>query len=86
AWEDTLAHRAIQYLTSVYAFDNRTPGTKIFSSSNRINKSAYKRLKIDEPKPGQELAGIWKGIYGPHGLELVNVTYTNDEIVATKLL
>ncbi|GLJ28379.1 hypothetical protein SUGI_0558360 [Cryptomeria japonica] len=81
-----ISHRAIQYLMSMYAFGNQTPGTKIFSGSNRINKSAYTKLIVDEPKPGQELAGLWSGMYGPHGLEIVKVSYTNDEIIANKLL
>eukprot|EP01018_Ginkgo_biloba_P007089 Gb_39127 [translate_table: standard] len=79
-------HRAIKCFMRMYTFDNITVGTKNFMSSKRINKSLYEKLKVDEPKSGQELAGLWSGIYGPHGLEIVNVSYTNDEIIATKLL
>lgn len=83
---ENIGHWTIQHLMSMYTFDNQTPGTKIFSRSNRINKSAYRKLKVDEPKPGQELAGLWSGMYGPHGLEIVKVSYTNDEIIANKIL
>uniref|UniRef100_A0A0D6QUW6 F-box domain-containing protein n=1 Tax=Araucaria cunninghamii TaxID=56994 RepID=A0A0D6QUW6_ARACU len=81
-----IGHQAIEYLRSMYTFGRQTAGTRIFSSTKKINKSSYTKLKVDEPKPGRELAGLWSGIYGPHGLEIVNVSYTDDEIVATKLI
>jgi hypothetical protein len=37
-------------------------------------------------KPCQDLTGIWNAIYNPHGMEIVNVSYTHEEIIATKLL
>jgi len=79
-------HQALQKFMWLYALTNITPVTKNLSSSTRINKSIYAKLKVDEPKPCQELAGLWSAIYGPHGMEIVNVSYTHEEIIATKLL
>lgn len=78
-------HQALQKFRC-YALTNITPVTKNLSSSARINNSIYAKLKVDEPKPYQELAGLWSAIYGPHGVEIVNVSYTDEEIIATKLL
>lgn len=79
-------HQALQNFRLSYALTNITPVMKNLSSSARINKSIYAKFKVDEPKPCQELAGLWSGIYGPHGVEVVNVSYTDEEIIATKLL
>jgi len=79
-------HQALQNFRLSYALINITPVMKNLSSSARINKSIYAKFKVDEPKPCQELAGLWSGIYGPHGVEVVNVSYTDEEIIATKLL
>lgn len=47
----------------------------------------YQRLLIEEPSPGQELAGLWTGLYGTHGWEILTISYTDDQfIVATKVI
>eukprot|EP00252_Welwitschia_mirabilis_P009566 TRINITY_DN22209_c0_g1_i1.p1 TRINITY_DN22209_c0_g1~~TRINITY_DN22209_c0_g1_i1.p1 ORF type:complete len:459 (-),score=79.04 TRINITY_DN22209_c0_g1_i1:185-1561(-) len=72
--------------TSMIEDSRNLTSTSSLSTCRRINKSSYARLIVDTVKPGQELAGIWSAIYGPHGLELVAVSYTSEEIIATKLL
>lgn len=49
-------------------------------------KGEYSKLILEEPGPGRELSGLWSGVYGPHGLEVAHVSYTDQEIVATKVL
>eukprot|EP00249_Psilotum_nudum_P013608 c24422_g1_i1 orf=87-1529(-) len=54
--------------------------------TGRIAQSFYCRLEVGEPEVDKELSGLWSGLYGPHGLEIINVSYTNEEIVGTKVL
>lgn len=52
-----------------------------------VPKSKYLKLRVDVPCKGKELAGLWSGVYGPHGLEILNIHYTDEgKIVATKVL
>lgn len=48
------------------------------------------RLVVPVPTKNTSLAGIWKGFYGQHGLEIIKVEYdfsgVSAQIVATKLL
>jgi hypothetical protein len=52
----------------------------------QVCRSAYAKLSGIDAQPGQELRGLWSALYGPHGLEIVTVSYTKDNIVATKIL
>lgn len=48
--------------------------------------SSFRRLIVEERCCGKELVGLWSGIYGGHGVEIINVTYTDKEVVGTKIL
>lgn len=52
----------------------------------QVCRDAYTKLSGIDAQPGQELRGLWSALYGPHGLEIVTVSYTKDNIVATKIL
>lgn len=56
------------------------------TSRRRIAQSLYKRLIIEETNHEVDLVGLWTGLYGQHGVEIINVSYTTEEIVATKVL
>ncbi|CAD7701582.1 unnamed protein product [Ostreobium quekettii] len=48
------------------------------------------RLLVPSPTRHTSLAGIWKGSYGPHGVEVIKIEYdfsgSSAQIVATKLI
>jgi hypothetical protein len=39
-----------------------------------------------DAEPGQELRGLWSGLYGPYGVEMLTVSYTKEDILATKII
>ena len=52
-----------------------------------VPKSGYRRLRVQEGGLGRELAGLWKGVYGPHGEEVLNLSYTAEgSLVAVKVV
>ncbi|KAJ7567478.1 hypothetical protein O6H91_02G149800 [Diphasiastrum complanatum] len=89
-----IGRRAFQYLMRLALIvSNRSTmplgeGDSLAGVGGRseVLQSTYRILQVDEAKPGQELAGLWSGVYGPHGLEVVVVSYKENEIIATKVL
>ncbi|CAM6129346.1 unnamed protein product [Calypogeia fissa] len=61
------------------------PGEAV--KETQVWRKRYQRLEFEEPSPEQELTGLWTGLYGPHGWEILNVSYTEDDvIVGTKVI
>jgi hypothetical protein len=56
------------------------------SDCSQQGAQVYAKLSGIDAQPGQELRGLWSAVYGPHGLGIVTVSYTKDNIVATKIL
>eukprot|EP00850_Spirogloea_muscicola_P023366 SM000351S13217 [mRNA] locus=s351:60462:63655:- [translate_table: standard] len=52
----------------------------------KVPKSSYVKLEMPAV-PGESLAGLWTGIYGPHGMEVLNLVYLGTgELEARKVL
>eukprot|EP00270_Netrium_digitus_P019545 TRINITY_DN771_c0_g1_i8.p1 TRINITY_DN771_c0_g1~~TRINITY_DN771_c0_g1_i8.p1 ORF type:complete len:637 (+),score=167.39 TRINITY_DN771_c0_g1_i8:54-1913(+) len=51
-----------------------------------VPASRYRRLEVAQAELGREMAGIWSGCYGPHGLEIISATYDGHMLIATKIL
>ncbi|CAK9234836.1 unnamed protein product [Sphagnum troendelagicum] len=87
----TRRRRTLQYLLGLDHFRTHPSadagGTSDCSQQGaQVCRSAYAKLSGIDAQPGQELRGLWSAVYGPHGLEIVTVSYTKDNIVATKIL
>jgi hypothetical protein len=62
-------------------------GQEHYPGRTVVPLSTYRKVTVPEVRPDQELAGLWSGVYGPHGREILLVTYTDDDrITATKML
>ncbi|GAQ85761.1 hypothetical protein KFL_002530060 [Klebsormidium nitens] len=83
-----IRRHAYEYLLRL-ANTPRGPGcpTEQLPGRTVVPLSTYKKIAVPEPSKVQELAGLWSGVYGPHGREILLVTYTDDNrITATKML
>ncbi len=49
-------------------------------------KPACFHFSYMDAEPGQKLRGLWSGLYGPYGVEMLTVSYTKDDILATKII
>ncbi len=49
-------------------------------------KPACFHFSCMDAEPGQELRGLWSGLYGPYGVEMLTDSYTKDDILATKII
>jgi len=60
-------------------------------SAERVGSEAEKEkyedesLKARKMLPQFNLEGLWVGKYGSHGFEMINVTYSGDELIAYKV-
>lgn len=94
--EYSLRHRTLQYLIRLAsssinraAFDEHGAEASYGAEGNTggpIARSLYCRIRVEEPVCGKELIGLWSGIYGPHGVEIINISYRDEDIVGTKIL
>eukprot|EP00250_Pteridium_aquilinum_P009744 c18901_g2_i3 orf=607-1245(+) len=88
----SFSQRALQYLMRLAA----TPRNSLGLEGNRNEESnmeqggivrcPYSRLTVEERTTERDLVGLWVGVYGPHGAEIINVTQTGDGIYGTKVL
>lgn len=39
-----------------------------------------------DAETGQELRGLWSGLYGLYGVEMLTVSYTKNDILVTKII
>lgn len=51
-----------------------------------IARCLYSKLTVADATPEKELIGLWSGVYGPHGVEIINVTQTCQGISGIKVL
>lgn len=54
-------------------------------STKKADEYRTKALKARHFLPQYNLEGLWVGKYGPHGYEMINVTYAGDTLIATKV-
>lgn len=53
-----------------------------FEEAEELRKEA---MEARSTLPQFNLEGLWVGKYGEHGYEMINVTYANDSLIATKV-
>ena len=51
-----------------------------------ILQCSYNKLAVGSSSLEANIIGLWSGSYGPHGIEIINVTHTDEGIVGTKVL
>lgn len=57
------------------------------SRETEVWQKVYKKVLIGEASPGKELTGLWTGLYGPHGWEILTISYVDDQfVVGTKVI
>lgn len=54
----------------------------LFEEAKELNKEAMEARSL---LPQFNLEGLWVGKYGDHGYEMINVTYVDDMLIATKV-
>lgn len=86
------SQRALQYLLRLSSPARNRLGLEGQSNEasskdqRRIVRCSYNRLTVAEATSEQNLVGLWMGVYGPHGAEIIHVTQTDNGIFGTKVL
>lgn len=86
------SQRALQYLLRLSSSAKNRLGLEGQSNEasskdqRRIVRCSYNRFTVAEATSEQSLVGLWMGVYGPHGAEIIHVTQTDNGIFGTKVL
>jgi len=71
-----------------YVFKSSTQNAREAERSGLFEEAEELRNEATEAKsllPQFNLEGLWVGKYGEHGYEMINVTYVDDNLIATKV-
>lgn len=71
-----------------YIYDTCLDKALIAEEAGQDDKATlyrHRALEARKNMPQYNLEGLWVGKYGPHGYEMINVTYVGDTLVATKV-
>ncbi|MCO5579568.1 hypothetical protein L7F22_033425 [Adiantum nelumboides] len=88
----SFSQRALQYLLRLSSPARNNLGLEGQSNEassmeeRQIVRRSYARLTIAEATPETDLVGLWMGVYGPHGAEIIHVTQRDEGIFGTKVL
>ncbi|KAI5082980.1 hypothetical protein GOP47_0002723 [Adiantum capillus-veneris] len=89
----SFSQRALQYLLRLSSPARNNLGLEGQSNEGssmeqrRIVRRSYARLTVAEATSETDLVGLWMGVYGPHGAEIIHVTRRDEEgIFGTKVL
>ncbi|KAH7365560.1 hypothetical protein KP509_18G035000 [Ceratopteris richardii] len=87
----SFSQRTLQYLLRLASPARNNLGVEGQSSEARcreqreVLRCSYNRFTVAEATTNTDLVGLWIGIYGPHGAEIIHVTQAEDGIFGTKI-